>query len=874
MHLGSSVQYGGAGIGLNAYILCGGDGHIKGTGVALVASPLVLGVVPQAVPDICASLRRDGHLLGAAVVRIINLGVGGDVRRGDRRIKGKGLTEEAPVGIIVMVGDAVAPRRNGFPVKRCSFGEACILIGIQPAVAHAHEGAALQVLDGIGLFTVLGQLRGHQHDFVSAFCADVVRLLKGHVLIGIAGLLGHAVVPLDAVAHIAQGRPVLHGVVHRHQHHIPLNIGEGLGEILPARAASAALRVLGIVPVEERALIIGRDQRPALALSHNMDVVELRLYNLGKVDAAGSARRYLMIHDQALGSLHGGHALRRIDILHAAPGVDAGRAIDLDTLIDAAVAAVHIRSQRGVCPAADGPVPFYLLGVVELLVPIVDVGGEGLDLHALLGLDDVGPGALCTVFDMDVALGVVKLQVLPCAFVVALNVALVPDVQEAGGVHREGVARFGGQNNVVDDILVGNDLQRGVVQQLQPLGVDGPVDICFGVCLPQLVADHLDLHLGVVLDDEVAAAGIDADNIVGLGAKGAAVHLDVHGGAGAIIFVSAEGDTFAAVNAMQRAGRSTGLGADEGVEDVQRAAAGDGDFAGGPNGAGVLLSAGAHSVQLQLLAGGEEDLDAGVVGVDQAVAVKQAGVVLHRDLRRNAEAELHHIHIEAGAVQVQLALEIEKALIVKGFVVAVADEVVNIRVLVGRLPRVGDRAAYAGIDVLTAMELDRLRVAIIELKAGIAVFIARRQHSGLGDGLLLRLDEILRSLSLRGRLGLRRRLGFRRRLRHCRRFALRGRLGFRGRLRYCRRLALRGRFGLRGRLRRCRRLRLRRRLRGFRLRGFRNDRRFRRRRRLGDAAPLCGQRHGGQHGHHHDQCQQPGGQPFVWILSHAMVPPS
>ena len=85
---------------------------------------------------------------------------------------------------------------------------------------------------------------------------------------------------------------------------------------------------------------------------------------------------------------------------------------------------------------------------------------------------------------------------------------------------------------------------------------------------------------------------------------------------------------------MQSTGR-TGLGAGEGVEDVQRAAAGDGDFAVGPNGAGVLLvaEAGARSIQLQLLAGGEEDLDVVVVGVDQAVAVIQTGVVLHIDLR-------------------------------------------------------------------------------------------------------------------------------------------------------------------------------------------------------------------------------------------------
>ena len=638
-HLGSSVQYGGAGVGRDAHVLIGGDGHIKGFGVADVASPGVLGVVPLLVPDSCAPLRRDGHGFGAAGV--LNLGVGADVRRCNGRVEGKWLTDKAPVGLIIIVSDAVAPRRDiqKTAVHRtiCAVG---VLIGIQTAVAQIHDRVIRQTLDGIGVFAVPGQLRRYQHDLVSARGADVIHLLKGQILIGVAGLLGHTFVPLEAVAHIAQGGARLHGVAYRNQHHILLDVVKGLDGLRPACAGFGAGGVQGVIPIEELALcdILTPNQYHAPALGHNIDVVELRLHHLGVVEPAaeGIVRRRMRVHSQAGGLLHGGHALRRIDILHAAPGVDAGRAIDLNNVVDAAVATVHIRTQLGVCPAADGPVPVSLLGVVELVVPIVDVGGEGLDLHALLGPDDLGFGTLRTAFDVDVVLGVVVLQVLPCACVVALNVALVPDVQEAGGVHLQDVARFGGQNNVVDDILVGKDLQRGVIQQLQPLDADGPVDIFLVGCLPQPVAEHLDLHLGVVLDDEVAAAGIDADNIVGLGAIGVAVHLDVHGGAGAIIFVSAESDTtFAAVNAEQSTGRSTGLGLGEGVEDVQRAAAGDGDFAGGPNGAGVQLvaGAGARSVQLQLLAGGEEDLDAGVVGVDQAVAVIQAGVVLHIDLR-------------------------------------------------------------------------------------------------------------------------------------------------------------------------------------------------------------------------------------------------
>ena len=346
-HLGSSVQCEGAGVGLDAHILISGDGHLKGAFVFLEGTPLVLGVVPLAVFDGCPPLRRDFHGFGAAVVRVKNLGDGVDIRRCNGRVEGKWLTEETFAGLIIIVSDSVAPRRDiqKTAVHRiiCAAG---VLIGIQPAVAQAHDGAALQVLDGIGVFAVPGQLRGHQHDLVSARGADVVHLRKGQILIGVAGLLGHAFVPLEAVVHIAQGGARLHGVTHRHQHHILLDVGEGLDGVRPACAGFGAGGVQGVIPIEELALcnILTPNQYHAPALGHNMDVVELRLHHLGVVELAAVwiIRRRMRVHSQAGGLLHGGNAGGGIDILGAAPRVFRGISPGLDQNAYAVVAAVHI----------------------------------------------------------------------------------------------------------------------------------------------------------------------------------------------------------------------------------------------------------------------------------------------------------------------------------------------------------------------------------------------------------------------------------------------------------------------------------------------------------------------------------------------------
>ena len=411
-HLGSSVQWDGAGVGLNAHVLIGGDGHIKGAVVVREGSPPVLGIVPLAVSDSCPPLRRDFHGFGAAVVRVKNLGDGVDVRRCNGRFEGKWLTEEALVGCIVIVGNAVALRGDVSPVKRCSIGEAGIRIGIQPAAAHFHDGSVLQVIDGIGFLAVPGQLRRHQHDFISAACADTVLLRKGQVLVGVAGLLGHAFVPLHAVAHIAQVGARLHGVAHRHQHHILLNVGEGLVGLRPACAVPAALRVQGVIPIEERALSLRRLQRQVRALVHNIDVVEPWLYHSGIVDAAGRTLRFLPVHGQTAGLLHGGNAGGGVDILILAPGVPLVTGTYFDCFTDAAGAHIHICAQRGLfadaaaalVAAADDPVPL-ILAVYYVIIPTVHNAGIGVDDHPLLHPDDVGGGFLRG--KVDVSIGVV-----------------------------------------------------------------------------------------------------------------------------------------------------------------------------------------------------------------------------------------------------------------------------------------------------------------------------------------------------------------------------------------------------------------------------------------------------------------------------------
>ena len=285
-HLGPSVQCEGAGVGLDAHVLIGGDIHLEGAVVVLEGTPLVLGVVPQAVLDGCSPLRRDLHLFGAAA--IIELGDRVDVRRGDGRVEGKGLTDKAPVGVFIIIGDAVVPRLDAVVIV-IQFICAAVgfFIGIQPAVAQAHEGSVLQVLGGIGLFTVPGQLRGHQHNTKCAVAGvDTVCARKGQILIGIADVGTEIVVPLFLIAHIAQGWPVRHGVTHRHQHHILPNIGEGLGGVRPACAASAAGRAQGVIPVEERALSATCGQLNALALAHNVGEIERWLYDLGIIELA------------------------------------------------------------------------------------------------------------------------------------------------------------------------------------------------------------------------------------------------------------------------------------------------------------------------------------------------------------------------------------------------------------------------------------------------------------------------------------------------------------------------------------------------------------------------------------------------------------
>ena len=405
-----------------------------------------------------------------------------------------------------------------------------ILIGIQPAVAQIHDRTIPQILDGIGVFAVPGQLRRHQHNTVSAVSGvEAVRLLKGHVLIGVAGLLGDAFVPLDAVAHIAQGGARLHGVTHRHQHHILLNIGEGLGDVRPACAVLAALRAQCVIPIEELALwdSLIRHQRQVVALAHDVGVVERWLQNLGVVElaAVGIVRRRMRVHDQAAGLLHGSDAGGGIDILGAAPRVFRGISPGLDQNAHAVVAAVHILPQRDI--AADRPVPVHIESTAG--IPRVDRSRIGVDGDAPLCLFDLEGGIILTQVDIDVGVAVSPVPVV--TFVSKGDIALVFDVQVAGGVHRQRIA-VACKGNIGDDVLVGDDIHRSIVQHTHAVADDGMVDTAVGIAFTgalDIPPGYLDLQLGVVLHGQ--DAGSDAIDSIALRAALAVIHVDVHGGA-------------------------------------------------------------------------------------------------------------------------------------------------------------------------------------------------------------------------------------------------------------------------------------------------------------------------------------------------------
>ena len=746
-HLAGDLLCDGTCVGLDAHVLRGGDGHIKGAGVAIERSPLVLGVVPQAVPDSCATLRRDFHGFGAAFGLIINLGDGVDVRRGNRRIKGKWLTEEASAGLIIIVSDAVAPRRDiqKTAVHRtiCAVG---ILIGIQPAVAQVHDRTVLQVLDGVGVLAVCGQLRGHQHNTVSARGADVVRLLKGQILIGVAGLLGHALVPLHAVAHIAQGRPVRHGVTHRYQHHILLNVGEGLGGARPACAVPAALRVQGVVPAEERALPRRRGQLQFIALAHDMSVLVLRLYDLGKVDAAGSSRRYLMIHDQSAGHLHGGHAGGRPDVVELAAVVF--RAVFLHSLIGA-VALIHIRPQHDLL-REDRPAVFLLIH------PCLDAGRFGVDGHPLLRADQlhlrVFPG-----FDVGIRVVVVRMQCI--GFGIADDVALVPDIEVALGVHLQGGAVPAPQQDVGHHVLFGYDLHRGLAQHLHGSGGNGPVLLDLGYTLCPVLGLRVkvppgfdgDLQGGVVLHLEIF--DIDAERPVAVKAAGAAGDLDVHIGASPIILKGQAARKDDAARIILALIPPHGI-------DVQLAAAADRQLCAltavnGVASAGRLRGLG--KVQRKTLAGIDFELRIrAVLQVQKDIVSAHDDVVNHPD-KDGLLGRVAHGVAQIDPHVLQVAIEVQDPLVIPHKVVAL---------LVGdAAPHISARIALG--DVLAAAQFDRPRLVIQRGKVQhhIAVGIIRRPSRSrrcFSDRRSLRLD---RSLRVRQGLGTVRCLRRRRRLR-------------------------------------------------------------------------------------------------------------
>ena len=196
-------------------------------------------------------------------------------------------------------------------------------------------------------------------------------------------------------------------------------------------------------------------------------------------------------HDQALGLLHGGDALRRPDVLDGAVVTEPLIVRQLDRIADAEAAAVHSGAQRGVRrAAADGPVVGILLALyIILIIPIINGGGIGNDADAALRPDKVHRGVFVGV--IDVVGGVVPIHgehgIVGAGAVegIALDIAIVLDVQVAGGVHRQHLAAAP-QANVADDILVGEYRQAGFVQQLHTGGADGAVDPAPGAAVEAL----------------------------------------------------------------------------------------------------------------------------------------------------------------------------------------------------------------------------------------------------------------------------------------------------------------------------------------------------------------------------------------------------
>ena len=296
-------------------------------------------------------------------------------------------------------------------------------------------------------------------------------------------------------------------------------------------------------------------------------------------------------------------------------------------LIHAVVAAVHILPQRDI--AADGPVPVQIESTLG--IPRVDQSRIGVDGEAPFCLFKLEGSIILT--QVDIVAGVAESPVPVVTLVNKGDHALVFDVQVAGGVHRQRFA-VAKKVNIGDDILVGNDIHRSVVQHLHGAAADGAVDTAAGIAFTgalDIPPGYLDLQLGVVLHGQ--SAGFDARDSIALRAALPIIHVDVHGGAADELGkFSVFQCHFSGVDAAYRDAVLNGRITDK--VDVQRTAAGNGHIAAllGANGTCIPKGAGALQVHGQRLAGEDMQIDAFSEIIQQAVVAAHGRIILHKDI--------------------------------------------------------------------------------------------------------------------------------------------------------------------------------------------------------------------------------------------------
>ena len=334
----------------------------------------------------------------------------------------------------------------------------------------------------------------------------------------------------------------------------------------------------------------------------------------------------------------------------------AAAAAYLFPIAHAVVAAVHTVDQHQT--ALDGPMVGGIPGPGNVLaIPLVNVPCIGVDKDAFLRLFKLHAGT-CRGFDIRIR-EVVKIDAVG-RLRIALNVALVFDVQVAGGVHRQHLAAAR-KVNIADDVGMGGDIHRSIVQQLHTVGSDGHVDPATGVAAVALGSGvqgspgHLDVQPGFVLHGQ--NAGADAPDSIAIEVAPAVIHVDVHGGAAVLTVPKIHLAGANAIHGFLWPGRVLSPL----IVDVQGAAAADGHAIGVVvriNGTGILDVRVVVGVQRQGLPGGDSQDDVPVVGIQQTGLAAHGRVLLYGDIDMLLGADgFDLLHVDERAVEFTLQIQ-------------------------------------------------------------------------------------------------------------------------------------------------------------------------------------------------------------------------